>query len=122
MDIAIRKFGPWPSMLAGAALLVLLVLPHAGKTEPLQRRIQGTVRDKSGEPLRRVVVQLKNPKTLVIRSYLTGRSGRYHFDDLSTLQDYELKAQYQGRWTATKYLSRYTGGNPVIVNFTITPD
>ena len=42
------------------------------------------------------VVQLKNMKTLQIRSFITQTDGTYRFFELSPDVDYELKADYQG--------------------------
>ena len=42
------------------------------------------------------VVQLKDTKTLQIRSFITQDKGEYHFAGLSTNIDYELKADHDG--------------------------
>ena len=41
-------------------------------------------------------MQLKNTKTLEIRSFITRDNGNYYFHGLSTDVDYELRADYNG--------------------------
>jgi hypothetical protein len=52
-------------------------------------------------------VQLKNIKTLQIRSFITKEGGAYYFQGLSPDVDYELKADYQGESSGTKTLSSF---------------
>jgi len=66
------------------------------------RSVQGTVTVADGSLVNGAVVQLKNTKTLQIRSFITKDDGTYHFYDLSPDIDYELKADYQGASSSTK--------------------
>jgi protocatechuate 3,4-dioxygenase beta subunit len=69
------------------------------------RSVQGVVTDASGKPVEKAVVQLKDTKTLQIRSFITGPDGSYHFAGLSPNVEYELKAEYQGATSDRKTLS-----------------
>src|SRR5438128_4229407 len=69
------------------------------------RSVQGTVTDANDAPVDSAVVQLKDSKTLQIRSFITKQDGAYHFFGLSTNVDYELKADHQGASSAAKTLS-----------------
>ena len=67
--------------------------------------MQGVVLDGSDNPVTGAVVQLKDTKTLQIRSFITQDKGEYHFAGLSTNVDYELKADRAGSSSGTKTLS-----------------
>ena len=60
------------------------------------RSVQGVVTDASGHPVNKAVVQLKDTKSLQIRSFITNPDGTYHFAGLSPIVEYQLKAEYQG--------------------------
>jgi len=67
-------------------------------------------------PVNGAVVQLKNTKTLQIRSFITQQDGSYYFNGLSTDVDYELKADYQGLSSSTKTLSSFDSRKEAILN------
>lgn len=74
------------------------------------RTLQGVVSDVAGKPVSGAVVQLKDTKTLAIRSFVTHEDGQYHFAGLSTNQDYQVKAEAPGgKSSPTKTLSLYDG-------------
>jgi hypothetical protein len=58
------------------------------------RSVQGVVNNAQGEAVNGAVVQLKNTKTLQIRSFITRDNGAYYFHGLSTDVDYELRADF----------------------------
>ncbi|MDQ2947598.1 MAG: carboxypeptidase-like regulatory domain-containing protein [Acidobacteriota bacterium] len=74
------------------------------------RAVEGTVTDSSGKAVSRAVVKLQNPRTLVIRSYYTGRKGKYHFTGLSTYQDYQLRADFKSTSSDWQWLTRFDSG------------
>jgi len=69
--------------------------------------VQGVVTSAEDSPVAGAVVQLKNTKTLQIRSFITKDDGSYYFNGLSTDVDYELRADYQGSASPTKTLSSF---------------
>ncbi len=71
------------------------------------RAVEGTVTHRDGEPVRGAAVQLEDMRTLEVRSYLTHEDGRYHFDELYTNVDYQLKAEFHGTFGPVKTLSRF---------------
>jgi uncharacterized protein YdeI (BOF family) len=85
------------------------------------RSVQGTVTGADDSPVNGAVVQLKNTKTLQIRSFITKDDGTYHFYDLSPDIDYELKADYQGATSSTKTLSSFDSRKQTIFNFKLIP-
>jgi hypothetical protein len=80
------------------------------------RSVQGTVSDTNDSPVDGAVVQIKNTKTLQIRSFITKDNGTYYFHGLSPDVDYELKADYQGATSATKTLSSFDSRKQAVLN------
>ena len=85
------------------------------------RSVQGTVTVADDSPVNGAVVQLKNTKTLQIRSFITKDDGTYHFYDLSPDIDYELKADYQGASSSTKTLSSFDSRKQAVLNLKLNP-
>jgi hypothetical protein len=84
------------------------------------RSVQGTVSDPAENPLSGAVVQLKNTKTLQIRSFITKDQGAYYFHGLSPDVDYELKAEYQGASSPTKTLSTFDSRKQAVINLKLS--
>lgn len=83
--------------------------------EEQTRSVSGTVRGTSDQPVDGAVVQLKDTRTLRVRSYFTKTDGNYFFHGLSKNVDYELKAEFKGASSDKKTLSVYDSRqNPVI--------
>ena len=75
--------------------------------EPAERSVSGIVTDENDKPVPGAIVQLKNLKTLDVRSFIAKEMGDYYFHGLSTDVDYELKADFNGQTTGTKTLSSF---------------
>lgn len=93
-------------------IVALLVLALAGAAfgqkkskEPTERSVSGAVTDANGNPAPRAIVQLKNLKTLQVRSFITTDAGEYFFMGLALDADYELKAESNGKSSATRTVS-----------------
>jgi hypothetical protein len=84
--------------------------------DPNTRTLQGIVTDPSGKPVEGAVVQLKDTKTLQIRSFYTLADGSYHFAGLSTNVDYEVKADKDGATSGTKTLGIYDNRKTATLN------
>ena len=80
------------------------------------RSVQGVVSAADDSVVNGAVVQLKNTKSLQIRSFITQQGGAYYFHDLSPDIDYELRAEYQGASSATKTLSSFDSRKEAIIN------
>ena len=80
------------------------------------RSVEGLVTDSVGNLVDSAVVQLKDTKSLQIRSFYTQKDGSYHFSGLSTNLDYELKADHGGSSSGTKTLSSFNGSKVATVN------
>ena len=67
------------------------------------------------------MVQLKNTKSLQVRSFITQSEGTYYFLGLSTDVDYELKAEFQRSASSVKTLSVYDSRKKAIINLKVEP-
>lgn len=107
-------------VLAAACLwLVLAGAASAKKDENANlRSVQGVVTNAKGEAVNGAVVQLKNTKTLQIRSFITRDNGQYYFHGLSTDVDYELKADSESDHTSSgaKTLSSFDSRKEAVMN------
>lgn len=116
--MAVKSRHAFLAVLTVAACLVLFAAPQGKKQreDPNTRSVQGVVEDASGKPVEGAVVQLKNRKTLQVRSFITQKEGTYYFHGLSNDVDYELKAEYQGKSSPTRTLSLFDSRRKAIIN------
>jgi hypothetical protein len=84
------------------------------------RTVQGTVTDAGGNPVDGAIVQLKNAKTLQIRSFITKERGAYYFHGLSPDIDYELKAEYKNATSPSKTLSSFDSRKQAVINLKLS--
>jgi hypothetical protein len=89
------------------------------KDEDKLRMVQGEVTDAQGNATVGAVVQLKNVKTLQVRSFITQEKGTYQFHGLDPNVDYSLKADYQGASSSTKTLSSFDSRKQPVINLKI---
>ena len=80
------------------------------------RSLSGAVKDENDGPAEGAIVQLKDTKTLQVRSYITKENGTYHFHGLNPNVDYELKAEYQGASSSSRSLSSFDTRKAAVVN------
>ncbi len=78
------------------------------------RTVSGQVTDETGQVLKGAMVTLTNNKTKERTNFFTKQDGRYHFEDLSFTNDYEVQARYKDKASALRKLSQYdTAPKPV---------
>jgi len=104
-----------------SVLLMMLALASAvfaqkKERAPTERSVAGVVTDAGGAPVPGAVVQLKNTKTLQVRSFIAKDKGDYFFHGLSTDVDYELKADANGKSSASKTLSSFDSKTEATLN------
>ena len=80
------------------------------------RTVEGLVTNAQNQPVSKAVVQLKNSKTLQIRSFITQDDGIYHFAGLGTDVEYQLKADHDGTSTSWKTLSVFDSKKTAVIN------
>jgi archaellin len=83
--------------------------------EATTRTVEGIV-TAGKQPVANAVVQLKNTKTLQIRSFITQNDGSYHFAGLGTDVEYQLKADHEGATTSWKSLSVFDSKKTAVIN------
>lgn len=86
------------------------------REEANSRSAMGTVTSADDKPLSGAVVQLKDMRTLQVRSFITLDDGQYHFSGLRIDIDYELTAK-SGEISATKKLSIFDNRKQAVLNF-----
>lgn len=89
------------------------------KKAAAERPVQGHVTDADGKPIVGAIVQLKNTRTLQVRSYITRDEGSYYFAGLNKDIDYEVKAQFNGKTSATRTLSSFDTKTEPVLNLQI---
>jgi hypothetical protein len=108
--------------IASSGIIMALLLAVAafafaqGKKGPAERSVTGVVTDASGAPVAGAIVQLKNMKTMQVRSFIARDKGDYYFHGLGTDVDYELKAQANGRESSPKTLSSFDSHAEATIN------
>src|SRR5271170_766353 len=111
------------------AILLLLICTaaiRAQETKPETRKekreaaaervVQGTVADPDGKFINGAVVQLKDGRSLQVRSFITQQNGEYHFSNLKVDNDYQLKADFNGMTSGWKTLSVFDTRKVPVVN------
>jgi hypothetical protein len=89
----------------------------AQKSDDLATRtVEGKVTDGANQPVDNAVVQLKNTKTLQIRSFITQSDGNYHFAGLGADVEYQVKADKDGASTSWKTLSVFNTKKLATIN------
>ena len=108
----------WKSVLAAAVFLMAIAAGSlvAQSEDTNTRSVQGVVSDAANSPASGAVVQLKDTKTLQVRSFITQQDGGYHFAGLSTNTDYELRAEQNGMSSGTKTLTVFNNKKTAVVN------
>lgn len=107
----------------GIALLVccaLLGQRNDSKDDTTTRSLEGMVTDAAGQPVAKAVVQLKDTKSLQIRSFITESDGRYHFAGLSSNVEYEVKAEHAGASSSKKTLDVFNSQKIVTINLKLS--
>lgn len=106
--------------LRAACILTLLLsaalLAQKKNEDTTTRTVEGKVTNAANQPEAKAVVQLKNTKTLQIRSFITEEDGSYHFAGLQTDVEYQLKAESNGVATGWKTLSVFNSKKAPVVN------
>jgi len=107
-----------------AAVLLICFASLAGafqkkSEEDKLRIVQGSVTDGQDNAIVGAVVQLKNTKTLQVRSFITQDKGSYQFHGLDPNVDYALKAEFQGASSSVRTLSAFDSRKQPVINLKI---
>ncbi len=106
------------SLLAVVALIALGDHALAKKKKvPRTRTVKGLVTTEAEDPIPGAVVQLKNTRTLQVKSFFTTPTGSYSFRGLDPNVDYEVKAKYNDAASRTRTVSSFNDRLELIYNF-----
>ncbi len=86
------------------------------KNEATTRGLAGTVTDSDEKPVTGAVVQLKDMRTLQVRSFISQEDGSYHFSGLKVDNDYQVKADHNDRSSGWKTLSVFDARREPVMN------
>jgi protocatechuate 3,4-dioxygenase beta subunit len=110
-------------VITGIAICILFSLGASAqddkkskKEESTLRSVQGTVVDNEDKPVVGAIVQLKDVRTLQMRSYITKANGEYHFSSLKVDDDYEVEARNNHMTSGAKKISIFDNRKIVIQN------
>ena len=116
-----RWFGLWPVGMLLAVLVddapAQLFGNKKKRKKKRTRTVKGLVTDKQENPIRGAIVQLKNTRTLVVKSFFSTPDGSYYFHNLDPNVDYEIKAKYQRNTSRTRTVSTFDDRPELIYNF-----
>ncbi len=105
------------------AIVMLALVPLSAQESKKEKRqaateriVQGTVRDAEDHAVNGAVVQLKDTRSLQVRSFITQQDGAYHFSGLKVDNDYDLKADYKGMTSGWKTLSVFDSRKEPVMN------
>ena len=107
------------SLLLMAGLIAGAAVAQSKKQKEEEARlrvVQGTVVDEQEKPVSGAVVQIKDSKTLKVRSFITREDGSYQFHGLDPNVDYALKADHQDRTSDSRILSSFDNRKKPVMN------
>jgi len=108
--------------MAGTVLLICGAALFAQETKKEKREaaaervVQGHVSDPEDKFINGAVVQLKDLRSLQVRSFITQTDGEYHFSSLKIDNDYQLKADFNGMTSGWKTLSVFDTRKVPVIN------
>ena len=108
-------------LIATLALPIALLLSVASPAACMQtdggtRSVEGKVYNSTGKIVVGAVVQIKDLKSLQIRSFITESGGGYRFLGLSTESEYELSATYAGVSSKPRMLTVFNSHKRVVLD------
>lgn len=89
--------------------------------EKRARTVHGVIRDQDENGVEGAIVQLKDMKSLQVRSFITKEGGEYRFNGLSPTVEYQLKADRPGSSSGTKTISVYDARKDLTINLKLEP-
>jgi hypothetical protein len=87
------------------------------REEANTRSVMGVVVGPDDQPAVGAVIQLKDMRTLQVRSFITQGDGEYHFSNLRADIDYQLTAKSGDTTAPAKTLSIFDNRKEAVMNF-----
>ena len=120
-ELGIAEIGRTISRAKTALLIFVIfcsVLSHANAAQT--RIVRGKVVTGEGKPVAGAVVQLKDLRTLAIRSFVTQENGQFEFSGVDSDQAYEVRAHYRKYWGDPQTVTRFDSSK--VVELTLSVD
>jgi hypothetical protein len=105
------------ALVLSAGLLAQKKTREERREEANSRAVQGLVAGPDDQPVSGAVVQLKDMRTLQVRSFITQSDGMYHFSGLRADIDYQLTAKSGESSAAPRTLSIFDTRKDAVMNF-----
>jgi protocatechuate 3,4-dioxygenase beta subunit len=114
-----RRFVQFAVIAMMLSVVSAALVAQKDKNAPQTRTLTGTVMNKGDQPLEKALVYLKNDKTLMVQTFITGADGKFRFNSLSPNTDYDLFAEYNGKRSNTRTLSAFDSRTEAYMPLTI---
>ena len=119
----LRSAAPAIAIALAATLLgPSMIAADKKKKEAPTRVVKGIVTDETDRPISGAVVQLKNTRTLDVRSYYVRDDGRYYFSGLDLNTDYEVRAFLDGWQEKTRRVSAFDDRMELFYQLELKPE
>src|SRR6266478_5014309 len=105
------------ALILSAGLLAQNKSRQERREEANSRAVQGLVAGADDQPANGAVVQLKDMRTLQVRSFITQTDGQYHFSGLRGDIDYQLTVKSGDATAAPRTLSLFDNRKEAVMNF-----
>ena len=105
------------ALILSAGLVAQKKTREERREEANSRAVQGLVAGPDEQPVSGAVVQLKDMRTLQVRSFITQSDGMYHFSGLRADIDYQLTAKSGDVSAAPRTLSIFDTRKDAVMNF-----
>jgi hypothetical protein len=107
------------ALIFSAGILAQKKSREERREEANSRSVQGLVTGPDDKPIAGAVVQLKDTRSLQVRSFITQEDGAYHFSGLKGDIDYQLTAKAGDASVGPKTLSIFDNRKEAILNFKV---
>jgi LPXTG-motif cell wall-anchored protein len=105
------------AMLLSSGLLAQKKTRDERREEANSRTVQGLITGADEKPIVGAVVQLKDMRSLQVRSFITQDDGTYHFSGLKGDIEYQVTAKAGDTSAGPKTLSIFDSRKEAILNF-----
>jgi Carboxypeptidase regulatory-like domain len=105
------------ALILSAGLFAQKKTREERREEANSRSVMGIVVGADDQPVNGAVVQLKDMRTLQVRSFITQTDGQYHFSGLRADIDYQLTAKSGEMTAAARTLSIFDNRKEAVMNF-----
>ncbi len=103
------------------ALLLAVAVPALAQNdrESRLRTVRGSVVDRDDNPVAEAVVYLKNLKSSVVRTTISGEEGQYRLSGLDPNVDYEIHAEHRGTTSSKRTISSYESRREFVIHLKV---